>query len=96
MKNYVNFFILLDSIDATGITPLIEILNSYGQWPMTVSNWTEDRFDWRKATASIRNTFGKSFLFDVSNFIDVKNTDISTLYVIKYLFSNCNTEIISF
>jgi membrane metallo-endopeptidase-like protein 1 len=69
-----------DAIEKLGIGPLTNILNSYGQWPLTVSNWTEDRFDWRKATASIRNTFGLGFLFEVSNFVDVNNTEFSTLY----------------
>ena len=72
---------ITDAIEELGITPLVKILDSYGQWPMTVSDWTEDRFDWRKASASIRNTFGLSFLFEVSNFVDVNNTEISTLYV---------------
>ena len=54
---------------------------------MTVSNWTEDRFDWRKATASIRNTYGDSFLFEVSNFVDVNNTDFSTIYASCFYYS---------
>nr|CAH0110462.1 unnamed protein product [Daphnia galeata] len=75
---------ITDAIEELGITPLVKILDSYGQWPMTVSDWTEDRFDWRKASASIRNTFGLSFLFEVSNFVDVNNTEISTLYDIVF------------
>ncbi|XP_046453377.1 neprilysin-like isoform X2 [Daphnia pulex] len=70
-----------DAIDQLGITPFVKILDSYGQWPMTVSNWTEDRFDWRKATASVRNTFGLGFLFEVSNFVDAKDTEFSTIYL---------------
>lgn len=53
---------------------------------MTVSNWTEDRFDWRKASASIRNTFGDGFLFEVTNFVDVNNTEYSTIYVSQQSF----------
>lgn len=75
-----------DAIGKLGITPLVQILDSYGQWPMTVSNWTEDRFDWRKASASIRNTFGDTFLFEVSNFVDVNNTEFSTIYVSESKF----------
>ncbi|XP_046453383.1 neprilysin-like isoform X8 [Daphnia pulex] len=70
-----------DAIEKLGIGPLTKILDSYGQWPLTMSNWTEDRFDWRKATASVRNTFGLGFLFEVSNFVDVNNTEFSTLYL---------------
>uniref|UniRef100_A0A0P6FKW5 Neutral endopeptidase n=1 Tax=Daphnia magna TaxID=35525 RepID=A0A0P6FKW5_9CRUS len=69
------------AIEKLGITPLVKILDSYGQWPMTVSNWTEDRFDWRKASASIRNTFGDGFLFEITNFVDVNNTEYSTIYL---------------
>uniref|UniRef100_A0A0P6EFD4 Neutral endopeptidase n=1 Tax=Daphnia magna TaxID=35525 RepID=A0A0P6EFD4_9CRUS len=71
----------LNAVEELGITPLVKILDSFGQWPMTVSNWTEDRFDWRKASASIRNTFGVGFLFQVSNFVDVNDTDFSVIYV---------------
>lgn len=62
---------------------------------MTVSNWTEDRFDWREASASIRNTLGESFLFEVSNFVDLENTDISTIYVslfFKFIFKEENIK----
>jgi len=81
VKNTSAFLIMTDAIEELGVTPLIKILDSYGQWPLTVSNWTEDRFDWRKLTASIRNTFGLSFLFEVSNFVDFNNTEFSTIYV---------------
>ena len=77
---------ITDAIEELGITPLVNVLDSYGQWPMTVSDWTEDRFDWRKASASIRNTFGLSFIFEVSNFVDVNNTEISTIYVNSHTF----------
>lgn len=93
------FLAVTDAIEDLGITPLVKILDSYGQWPMTVSNWTEDRFDWRKASASIRNTFGDGFLFRVSNFVDVNNTDFSTIYVNwrqLFTFYGCNIYSFSF
>lgn len=81
MKCNLTVFTITDAVEELGITPLVKILDSFGQWPMTVSNWTEDRFDWRKASASIRNTFGVGFLFQVSNFVDVNDTDLSVIYV---------------
>lgn len=81
MKCNLTVLTITDAIEELGITPLVKILDSFGQWPMTVSNWTEDRFDWRKASASIRNTFGVGFLFQVSNFVDVNDTDFSVIYV---------------
>ncbi|XP_057375648.1 membrane metallo-endopeptidase-like 1 isoform X2 [Daphnia carinata] len=80
-RDMYNACLDLNSIEKLGIMPLVKILDSYGQWPMTVSNWTENRFDWRKASASIRNTFGKGFLFYVSNFVDANDTDFSVIYV---------------
>lgn len=77
-----------DAIEKLALEPIVEVLNSYGQWPMTVKNWTEDRFDWTKVSASIRSTFGYNFFFEVSNFLDIENTDITTIYV-SYLVLFC-------
>jgi len=79
------FFCLIfntDVIESLGVTPLVHLLESFGRWPMTVTNWTEDGFNWRKTTANIRNFMGLNYLIDVSNFIDVNNTEYSTIYVL--------------
>lgn len=47
---------------------------------MTVTNWTEERFDWRKTIAYMRNTIGSSYLIEVTNYIDVNNTEKSVIY----------------
>lgn len=70
-----------DAIEKLGLTPLIQLLNSYGQWPMTVANWTADQFDWKLASTSIRRDMGESFLFEVYNYLDWKNTNKSSIYV---------------
>lgn len=48
---------------------------------MTVSDWRADQFDWKSISASIRRDFGVSFLFSVTNYIDWKDTNKSSLYV---------------
>ncbi|EFX80396.1 hypothetical protein DAPPUDRAFT_304103 [Daphnia pulex] len=70
-----------DAVEILGLTPLTEILDSYGRWPMTVSNWTADQFDWRSVSSSIRKNFGESFLFEVYNYLDWKDTNKSSIYV---------------
>lgn len=71
---------MVDSIEKLGITALIDLLDSYGKWPMTTTDWNEDRFDWRKATASIRNTFGAGLFFSVINFFDILDNEMSVIY----------------
>ena len=78
--NFLNYGV--DAIESLGLSPLIQLLNSFGRWPMTVTNWTEENFDWRKTSAYIRNSLGGNFLIDVSNYIDTNNTEKSTIYVI--------------
>ena len=70
-----------DSIDALGLDPLTALLESYGRWPMTFSNWTQKDFDWRKASQSIRVNLGESFLFELYNTLDTNNTDVNVIYV---------------
>lgn len=69
------------AIETMGLTPLIQMLNSYGQWPMTVSNWKADQFDWKSVSTSIRRDLGESFLFEVYNYLDWKNTNQNSIYV---------------
>lgn len=75
----------LDEIEIVGLNPLINLLHSYGSWPMTVNNWTEEQFDWRKMSALIRTNSDDDFLLEVSNFVDVNNTDNNIIYVIDTL-----------
>lgn len=77
MISYFN----LDEIEALGLRPLIHLLDTYGQWPMTVSDWSESSFDWRRAGPTIRSNIGDSYLFSVYNHADSNNTDSSSLYV---------------
>ena len=58
---------------------------------MTVNNWTEEQFDWRKMSAFIRTNSDDDFLFEVSNFVDVNNTDNNIIYVSDTVqhFKNC-------
>ena len=48
---------------------------------MTVSNWTAENFDWKSTSSSIRRDMGESFLFEIYNYLDWKDTDKSKIYV---------------
>jgi hypothetical protein len=84
-----------DAIEILGLTPLTEILDSYGRWPMTVSNWTADQFDWRSVSLSIRKNFGESFLFEVYNYLDWKDTNRSSIYVRYWINQKMNNNILN-
>ena len=71
----------LDEIEALGLQPLIHLLDLYGQWPMTLSDWSDGAFDWRRDGPSIRVNYGDSYLFSIYNHADSNDTDKSTLYV---------------
>lgn len=51
---------------------------------MTVSNWMPEQFDWRSTSSSIRRDMGESFLFEVYNYLDWKDTNKSKIYVSKH------------
>ena len=90
MTYYCKYFNpnFLDAIESLGVAPLVHLLDSYGRWPMTVTNWTDDVFDWKKTSAHIRNTLGGNYLINVFNYIDVNDTEYSILYVLCILFFN--------
>ena len=85
-----------DAIETLGLTPLTKILDSYGRWPMTVSNWTADQFDWKSVSSSIRKSLGESFLFEVYNYLDWQDTNKSSIYVSYYCWNKIKECEISF
>jgi len=61
---------LADVIKDVGIAPLIELLDSYGGWPIITPKWNENNFDWKKASSSSRIQFGINIFFTIATSID--------------------------
>lgn len=81
----------IDSIEKLGLEPITQLLKTYGYWPMTHTNWSSRKFDWRNSSVAIRLSLGEGFLFELYNSLDTNNTDASVLYVI-YSFKNNNNN----
>jgi len=83
-------FTKIDTIENLGLSPLTELLNFYGGWPMTNANWTNntDNVDWRPMGTSIRASFGISALINIYNYLDSNDTDRSSIYV-SYFIQKC-------
>lgn len=84
--------VLIDSIEKLGLEPITQLLKTHGYWPMTYSNWSSRKFDWRNSSIAIRLSSGDGFLFELYNSLDTNNTDASVLYVIYGLKDNNNNS----
>ena len=74
--------IILDEIEATGLTPLTNYLSLFGGgWPMTLDRWDGSTFDWKRDSASAFTTFNLPLLVDFFNDLDNKNTQRNVIYV---------------
>ena len=75
-------FLQIGTIESLALSPLTELLEFYGHWPMTNTNWTySESVDWRYMESSIRSSFGSSILITIYNYLDSNNTDKSSIYV---------------
>ena len=48
---------------------------------MTVSNWSDDSFNWQRTIASINRQLGEEYLISIYNYMDSDNTKINIIYV---------------
>lgn len=70
-----------DTLESLGLKPLTDLLNQFGGWPMTLSDWNADKFDWKVATAAGRKLYGVNYLLTVYNYLDSNNTAQSSIYI---------------
>jgi membrane metallo-endopeptidase-like protein 1 len=73
-------------INDLGLDPLVQLLASYGQWPMTVDDWSADSTDWRSLSASLTRTYSSGFVLDVFNYIDFLNDPDRNIIYVNFLF----------
>ena len=71
------------TLNARGVTPLSESLNSVGGWPITGQSAAYDEavFDWKDAFAKQVSRFGLSPIFSVSVQPDANDTVTHRVYV---------------
>ena len=68
-------------IDSMGLTPLTDLLNLFGGWPMTMDSWDSSSFDWTVASAAAKRMFGLNIFLSVNTELDLQNTSRSVIYV---------------
>ena len=73
--------IFAERIEELGLSPLLELLAAHGHWPMTVSDWNAQQFDWRSSLTSLRRMLGANYLIYIYNHLDSNDTDSSAIYI---------------
>lgn len=63
------------------MAPLIELLDSYGGWPIISPKWNENNFDWKKASSSLRIQLGIHVFFTIATSIDWNNANKTIIKV---------------
>lgn len=53
-KNLFRSCMNYEAIEKRGIEPLLELLETFGGWPLLDDSWDEKNFDWLKLTALLR------------------------------------------
>lgn len=74
--SYPNLTSFSDRIEELGITPLENVLEEMGGWPVVVGDeWDEEAFSWTNAIYTNRKIgYSIDYLIDFSVTIDVKNS----------------------
>ena len=72
---------IVDEIRKVGKAPIIELLDSYGGWPIITPHWDENKFDWRKASSSLRNQLRIHSFFNIATSIDLDDEDKTIIKV---------------
>ncbi|XP_076036619.1 uncharacterized protein LOC143022352 [Oratosquilla oratoria] len=79
-KTYYQSCLNESRLEELGLKPLTDFLESYGGWPMTLPNWSDD-FDWQGAVADARDRLGAGLFVNVWVFADQKSTDETAIYI---------------
>lgn len=64
-------------------TPLINLLDDLGGWPILKTSWSPEKFDWVYLVAQLR-LYNNDVLISESVAPDIKNSDQYVIQVYKY------------
>lgn len=73
-------------LNEKGITPMVEILDKYGGWPVVKGNdWQSDNWDWFEMTKRISHDGLDNLILECFISVDLKNTNRRILSVSLYI-----------
>jgi hypothetical protein len=78
--------ILAEYLESEGLEPLLDIIESLGDWPVASDSWKEEDFDWMSAVAQLNRNVGLSPLVSLIVYLDRKNSSQSVITV-SYIVS---------
>lgn len=77
-------------------TPLMDLLENLGGWPILKSNWDPEKFDWLDLVAQLR-LYNNDVLISESVGPDIKNSDqyVIQVDIYNYFFHQIHNSIIN-
>ena len=73
--------LIADYLESEGLEPLLDIVKSLGDWPMTSDSWKEEDFDLQNAIAKLNTHLGLFPLMSMYVYLDKKNSTRSIITV---------------
>jgi len=73
--------LIADYLESEGLEPLLDIVKSLGDWPMTSDSWKEEDFDLQNAIAKLNTHLGLFPLMSMYVYLDKKNSTRSVITV---------------
>jgi membrane metallo-endopeptidase-like protein 1 len=73
--------LLADYLESEGLEPLLDIIESIGDWPITSDSWKEEDFNLQNAIAQLNRLLGLSPLLSLNVYVDRKNSTRSVITV---------------
>lgn len=75
-------FYLVAQIDSVGETPLRDVLDSLGGWPVVTQGWSEDEWNFEATVGKLRGLYNAPILIDSWVAADDKNSTVHILQVV--------------
>ncbi|UYV67180.1 Nep2 [Cordylochernes scorpioides] len=83
----------IDKRESIGYQPLIEVLNSFGGWPILNQSWSPENYCWEETIAKIIRNLGFTFLLSFMVGPDAKNTKRNIIYLDQGTFGVGKNEL---
>ncbi len=64
----------LGEINKLNLSPLLELMNEFGQWPILDSDWTERGYNWEKQVGELRVGAAVEGIIAVVVYVDMENS----------------------